>query len=97
MIVGDYAIHDADNISDHEPVVFQLLLEVKILEFCEKLHKPHASWDKANDLDLCKYRSVLGQKLRLLKLPVDALLCSDLTCTNMKHFYSITEFVRAVW
>lgn len=47
-----YVIHDVDNLSNHEPIAFQLLLEAKHIGFCDRIHAPRVSWDEANDSDL---------------------------------------------
>jgi len=61
-VISHHVIHDVDNFSDHEPIVFQLYPEIKILGVSKRVHTPHVSWHKASELDLCKYRSILDLK-----------------------------------
>lgn len=91
-----YVIHDVDNTSDHEPIVLQLLLEAKHIGFRARTHTPHVSWVKANDSDLDNYRCALVQRLRCIKLPTDALLCTDLRCHDPVHFQSVDNYAREI-
>jgi len=61
-VISHHIMHDVDNFSDYEPDVLQLCPEIKILGVSERVHTPHVSWPKANELDLCKYRSILDLK-----------------------------------
>ena len=45
-------LHDADNLSDHEPIVLQLLLDTQCVGFVDKVHTPCVSWAKATANDL---------------------------------------------
>jgi hypothetical protein len=95
-LLNNYVIHDVDNLSDHEPIMLQLHLEVKILGFCEKVHKPHVSWAKANEHELRNYRSALAQNLYRINLPIEALLCNNLMCDNVDHVHSINTFAMDI-
>ena len=95
-VVSNYVTHDVENTSDHESLLLQLLLEVKLLGTRKRVHKPHASWTRASESDLCKYRSELGQRLHLIKLPTDALVCGNLACKDIEHFHSINELARGI-
>jgi endonuclease/exonuclease/phosphatase family metal-dependent hydrolase len=39
-----YAKHDVDNISDHEPISIQLLMDFKYAGFSDRTYAPHISW-----------------------------------------------------
>ena len=61
-----FAIHDVDNISDHDPVALQLILDMKYVGFHNKIHIPHASWVKANASDISNYRRSFYTHRRLV-------------------------------
>jgi len=65
---------------------------MQILGVSERVHTPHVSWPKASELDLCKYGSVLDLKLRGIIITTEALLCNNLTCTQVEHLRSIHVF-----
>jgi hypothetical protein len=54
-----YAKHDVDNISDHEPISIQLLMDSKYAGFSDRTYAPHISWPKAADSDIRNYRCEL--------------------------------------
>jgi hypothetical protein len=79
-----YVIHDVYSISDHEPITLQLLLEAKHTGFCDRIHTSHVSWVKAVVLSRC------------IKIPTDALLCTDSQCHNFAHFQSVNKYAREI-
>jgi len=89
-------LHDADNLSDHEPIVLQLLLDTRCVDFVDKVHTPCVSWAKATANDLLYYRTVLNQTLQNVHLPTDALLCNDMNCSSTFHFQQLNEYAAAV-
>jgi len=55
-VVSAHVLHDVDNISDHEPIILQLCLQLKYLGYSNKIHTPRVSWAKASDSDLFNYQ-----------------------------------------
>lgn len=49
------AIHDGDNLSDHEPVVMKLCLESKYVRLTKKIHLDKIAWHKAKAPHLSNY------------------------------------------
>ena len=91
-----FAIHDVDNISDHEPTALQLVLDVKCIGLHNRIHTPHVSWIKANASDISNYRCMLSDRLRRIKLPVDALLCNNLQCCDAAHFNAVNLYAKGI-
>lgn len=89
-------LHEIDNTSDHDPIVLELFLEAKRIGFCQRPHASHVSWVKASDLDCCNYRSTLSQLLNNIALPVDTLLCADLTCRDVSHFKAMNTYATDI-
>jgi len=87
-----HVLHDADNLSDHEPIVLQLQLDVQCVGFADRVHTPCVSWAKATDNDLLSYQTLLNQTLHDIFLPTSAFLCSDIKCSNALHFQQINKF-----
>ena len=91
-----HALHDAENLSDHEPIVLQLLLDVQCVGFAAKVHTPRVSWVKATNDDLLGYKNILNQELHNINLPTDTLLCNNLNCSNPLHFQQINAYAVAL-
>ena len=87
-----HVLHDADNLSDHEPIVLQLLLDLECVGFANRIHTPCVSWAKATEDDLSGYRNLLNHALHDIHLPTCAFLCSDMNCSSVLHFQQINKF-----
>jgi len=77
-VVSAHALHDVDNISDHEPIILQLCFQLRYLGFSNKIQTPRVSWAEASDSDLYNYQCSLSHELSTIVLPFESLLCSDL-------------------
>ena len=76
-------LYDIDNSSDHEPISIQLKLNIHhCVGFQVQIYSPHVSWVKATDANLQDYQEVLSKPLKSIDIPIDALSCSDISCTN---------------
>jgi hypothetical protein len=91
-----HVLHDIENLSDHDPIVLQLLFDIQCVGFVDKVHTPYVSWAKANDHDLLHYQTVLNQTLLNIFVPTDALLCKDMNCSNTLHFQQVNKYAVAV-
>ena len=90
------AVHNIDNISDHEPVFLQLCLNVHCIGFMERIYTPRVSWVKATETDLTEYKGRLSTMLTNINLPIDALTCNDIACVNRSHFHEINKYVSDI-
>jgi len=80
-----FALHSTDNTSDHEPLILQLALEVNSVGFHQRIYAPRACWAKATDSDRYNYRCTLSSMPGIIAIPVEAMLCADLTCHDVAH------------
>ena len=85
-------MHDVDNMSDHDPILLQFSMNLRCIGFAARIHTPRVSWAKATDAHCCNYRFVLSAKLQTVAMPVEALLCKDVKCSNLTHFQLINKY-----
>ena len=88
-VLDSRAIHSVDNTSDHEPLILQLNFKTDILQVNDKTHVARPSWVRAKARDIENYRTLLSDQLRSVYLPVEALACSNLQCSNEAHLRDI--------
>jgi hypothetical protein len=88
-----YAMHDVDNTSEHETIIIKLLMESKYAGFIDRIYSSHISWPKATDSNIHDYRCAMSYKLEGITLPVDALGCHDLHCTNIANMNALYYLV----
>jgi len=68
--VGDLRLqHDADNLSDHDPIFIGLSLSSNIYAMSDKIHHAKVAWHKCTDADLTAYGNFLSVFLRDVHLP----------------------------
>ena len=91
-----FALHNTDNTSDHEPVILQLTLEMNAVGFRQRTHAPRASWAKATNSDCNNYRQTLSSLLGSIAIPVDAMLCTDLTCHDILHPEAVHNYAKHI-
>ena len=89
-------LHDVENLSDHEPILLELSVNVQLLGGIDRVYFPSISWIKADAIALDKYRSALSQNLDDLNLPLEALSCDDMKCQKSKHVTEIAQFCEAL-
>ena len=89
---GTSVIHDVVNTSDHDPIFLRLHLDVKYIGLAKRVFMSRASWAKAVDADLIKYRASLSNCLSDLSIPSDAILCSNPKCNCSEHFNLINQY-----
>jgi len=94
-VSGTFAIHDVDNIPDHDPVALQLALDMKCIGLHNKTHTPHILWIKVNESDFFNNRCMLSDRMCRTKLPTDALLlCNTLQCSDPAHFNAVNLYAK---
>ena len=86
-----YAIHDVDNLSDHDPIVVELLMD-----FAEQAHVSRISWPKATESNLNEYRHALSRNLSRIVLSSEALVCQYLHFTDAAHLSAIHEYSQSI-
>lgn len=85
-------LHDIDNLSDHEPIILQLSLNINYVGFQKRIYTPRVSWVKASDCDIQGYKDSLSRKLNNIEIPIDALLCIDTCCTDSHHLLCLNKY-----
>jgi len=88
--------HDIDNLSDHEPIMLQINIDVASITLRSRIYTPRASWVKASESNINDYRLALSTNLKHLELPTAMLLCSDMRCTNAVHIEAINQYAAAI-
>ena len=93
-----HVIHDATNLSDHEPVSIELCLPVSLTDTQrlskQKLQK--VSWVKASDSHIADYRNLLADRLKCVVIPFDALTCCDRKCNIDRHRSDIVTYASDI-
>jgi len=90
--VGDLRVqHDADNLSDHDPIFIGLSLSSNIHAMSDKIYHAKVAWRKCTDADLT-HGNFLSVLLRDVHLPVDALQCRNPLCVNSEHVSYIHRY-----
>jgi hypothetical protein len=89
-------LHDIDNLSDHEPLLIHLKIDVTSIALRSRIFTPRISWFKASENIINEYRSALSLNLKSIDLPAATLLCSDMQCTNANHHMALNHYAAAV-
>jgi hypothetical protein len=89
-------LHDVDNMSDHEPIVLDLSLNVNCVGFKSRIYTASVSWVKATDNNVREYQATLTLKLSNIDTPTDVLLCKDTNCTNLNYLLRLNRYVADI-
>ena len=84
--------HSIDNLSDHEPIILQLRLNISCVGFQKRVYTPRVSWVKASEANIIDYRDSLSRSLRSIEIPTDALLCTETCCTDSHHLQCLNKY-----
>ena len=88
LITKHSVLHDVHNFSDHSPIALSVYIDYKHVK--THMYKPCIIRDKATDHDILRYQTVLNILLADIKLPYEAIHCTDYFCTH--HNESIQVF-----
>ena len=101
-VVTARAIHDIDNVSDHEPV--QCSIKVTIIPDeniesteSESPDKPRILWSDASESDKHKYKLKLDELLSQISLPSTVICCEDVKCASVNCRTETTSYAEAVF
>ena len=89
-------LHDVDNLSDHDPILLHLSLETEYISLSCEARTPRASWQKANDMQMSNYCSVLRENLASVNLPTDVLMCHDVNCCDGSHYATLGHYIADI-
>ena len=91
------AVHDADNLSDHNPLYLQIGM-------CYAVHHPFVTrtvtsklaWYKASSDDVMNYRQCLQSNLGNITVPKEALACHNVQCCSTVHGLQLKNYSRDI-
>lgn len=91
-------VHDATNLSDHEPFSIELCLPVtlSIMQQGVEQVSQKVSWVRASDLHIADYRNSLADKLKSVVIPFDALACFNCKCNIDTHRSDIVKYASDI-
>ena len=82
--------------SVYGPILLNLSLKTEYISLSCEARAPRASWQKANDMQMCNYRSVLRENLASVNLPTDVLMCHDVNCCGASHYAALGHYVADI-
>ena len=89
-------LHDIDNLSDHDPIALELLLNTAHLSTSRCQFVPKVAWYKAKPEDCCAYAELLRHKLTGIDIPVASVLCHDVFCCDPLHREQLNRYIRDI-
>lgn len=93
-----YALHDVNNMSDHEPIILEIELaidRITVPRDCKFLQN-RVSWVKAKSSHLSNYCKVLSTRLKSIHLPICALSCCNVRCSSSEHRHELDNYARDI-
>ena len=85
---------EVDNFSDHLPIIARMSFD-SFLSSGDRSAHPRLSWGRANEHDFERYRVQVRERLSLLELPHEALMCDGRGCLThgdaINNYYSQIE------
>jgi len=90
------ALHDTCNTSDHDPVLLHLKLSTARLCFSKKQFRVKTAWSRATEAQLVDYSGSLRTHLESVPLPINALRCTDINCSDAGHMAAINTYAEAL-
>ena len=89
-------LHEVNNLSEHDPILLGLNIDIKHAELRARIFNPRISWVKASATELNNYRCLLSQNLKSINLPASTLLCTDMCCKDADHHSAVSQFAVAI-
>ena len=92
------AIHEVDNLSDHEPLLgmFKFSNELVSLSAARNYSK-RFSWYKATKQNICDFQICVSMELSSIDLPIEALTCSNINCNNVNHINALSKYCKDIY
>ena len=85
-IVGGYAIHDLDNLSNHNVIVVNFKYALNLTSrHLTSFPADSTSWKRAKDYDVAYYMKCLDKQLQSICVPTNVLYCSNNFCKLSEH------------
>lgn len=96
VVARAFVDHDADNLSDHDPVFLELSMSSPVIAVNDQVYSTRPAWCKASHSELERYRAVLTANLDNVIVPTEALLCRDVLCKNASHIRDINTYANQI-
>jgi len=73
-------------------------LNVAVTRFMlnDKLYYSKPAWEKVTDAQVSAYKDVLKLELSSIHIPINAIMCTDVSCSDNDHFESINNYVECI-
>ena len=81
LICEYYSPSDIDNLSDHNPVLCGLDIDVNHITKEKRCFISRSAWYKATDADIDNYTNTLNQELNKIHIDSEFAQCRDIRCT----------------
>jgi len=78
-VVEAFVLHSVEDTSDHDPIIVNLDLDVNFVALLQRNITPRVSWTRAASSNLEAYSRNLSCLLSYISIPVDAVLCCNLS------------------
>ncbi|ELT91273.1 hypothetical protein CAPTEDRAFT_205811 [Capitella teleta] len=85
---------DADNFSDHNPVLLSLDMITQLGRNPISHDTSRLAWHRSSDHNIMMYQQEVKRRLCLVDVPVEAVECNDFQCTQ--HAAAISEYYNQV-
>ena len=95
--VSDYfAIDEGDNLSDHNPIVMNIKLNVQYSLSEERLFTKEMTWKKADEIDILAYKNVFCKLLNKIGILSCVVHCKHMFCReHMNDIYHYSSAIAA--
>jgi len=79
MLIDYFVRHDADNMSDHSIIVMEVGLDIEHSN-SQNIDVEKLLWHNATEADIIMYKTNLNYMLNDIKMPLEAIHCTDTDC-----------------
>jgi len=93
-VVETCVLHSVDNTSDHDPISVSLDLDIYFVVRSQQTITPRMSCARAASSESEAYSRNLSCLLSDISMPVDAVLCCNLSCNNLEHMSAISKYAN---
>jgi len=84
------------NLFIERPSYMELNIPVARFVSNDKLYNSKPAWDKVTDTQAIAYKDVLKSELSRIHIPVNAIMRTDVSCSDSDHFVSINHYVDCI-
>ena len=96
MVMNLRIKHDIDNLSDHDAVFIELVLELALLATVDRQHCNRPAWSRATNEEKVEYANCLSDLLKSINIPSEAVVCRDACCTLQSHRDILNQYCHDI-